>query len=344
MRERVAMNMRKLVVALAIVTAIAVTGGVASAETLEKVKERGVLNCGVYPNFPGFSSLNSDGKYVGFDIDFCKAVAAAANVDLKTLPHSSTERFPAVQSGTVDLLSMVTTWTASRDAGLGLQFTEATFYDGQGFIVQRSSGVTSAKQLSGATICVLQGTTTELNLTDWFRTNNLELRAITFKNEDELLRAYQAGRCDAFTGGIAIIAGRRTNFPSPADHIILPEIISKEPLTPVTREGDDAWTDIVRWTVFATMIAEEKGITMDNVEKMKESSTDPEVQRLLGKTSSIADGLGLDSDWAVRIIKAVGNYGEIFDRNLGPNTPLALKRGLNAQWDKGGLVYAPPYR
>ena len=329
---------------LALAVAILLAGGAAKASKLEDVQKRGVLNCGVYPSFSGFSSLNADGKYVGFDIDFCDAVGAAVNVAVKHLPHSSSERFPAVQSGTVDLLSMVTTWTAGRDTGLGLQFTVPTFYDGQAFMVRVESGIKSANQLNGATICVQQGTTGELNLADWFRSNNYTLNAIAFTAEDDVIRAYEAKRCDATTGSRGIMAGRRLNLAKPDDHLILPEVISKEPLTPVTAEGDDEWTDIVRWAIWATMIAEEKGITKANVKQVVAESTDPEVQRLLGKTGSLAKGLGLDDDWAVRIISKVGNYGEIFERNLGKSSPLGLDRGLNNQWNKGGLLYAPPFR
>src|SRR6267154_5789662 len=316
----------------------------AQSPTLASIVSRGTLNCGVYPNFPWFETLDRDGNYVGFDVDFCKAVAAAANVQLKVVPLTATERFPALVSKSVDMLAMVTTRTASRDFGNGLQFAPVTFYDGQGFVTRSKNKIKSAKELSGATICVLQGTTSELNLADWFRANNLKLNAVTFASEDEVQRAYEANRCDAFTGGIAIIAGRRTNFRDPAEHIILPEVISKEPLAPVTAEGDEKWSKIVAWTIFATMIAEEKDVTAANVEQTAKDSPDPELRRLFGKSGSIARDMGMDPDWAMRAIKAAGNYREIFERNLGAKTPLRLERGLNAQWDKGGLIYAPPFR
>src|SRR5258708_11728679 len=244
--------MKKRLLALATVLGLAAASGGASAAILDAVRQRGVLNCGIYTNFPGFSSLAADGGYVGFDIDFCRAVAAAVGVRLRTVPLSATDRFPSLQANTVDMLSMVTTVTATRESS-GLQFPAVTFYDGQGFVVRASAGVRNARELTGATICVLQGTTTELNLADWFRANRLRLSAITFSSEDELLRAYQAGRCDAFTGSVAIIAGRVTNFPNPSEHVVLPEVISKEPLAVVTADGDERWTRIVRWAVFATM-------------------------------------------------------------------------------------------
>jgi general L-amino acid transport system substrate-binding protein len=335
--------MKRILTALAIVVALSVTAVGASAGILETVKQRGTLNCGIYTNFPGFSSLAADGTYRGFDIDFCRAVAAAVGVQLKQVPLSATDRFPSLQAKTVDMLSMVTTDTASREFS-GLQFPAVTFYDGQGFVTHTAAALKSARDLNGATICVLQGTTTELNLADWFRANRLRLNAVTFSSEDELLRAYQAGRCDAMTGSIAIMAGRVTNFPDPREHVVLSEVISKEPLAVVTADGDEKWTRIVRWVIYATMIAEEKGITSQNVEEMRKSSQDPEIQRLLGVTASFAQDMGLDAAWAARVLQAVGNYGEIFERNLGESTPLRLKRGQNALWSKGGLLYPAPFR
>ncbi len=335
--------MKRGLVIIAVAAVMSLTAAGASAGILDKVKDRGALNCGIYTNFPGFSSLAADGTYRGFDIDFCRAVAAAVGVPVKQVPLSATDRFPSLQANTVDMLSMVTTDTASREFS-GLEFPAVTFYDGQGFVTRAAAGIKSARELNGATICVLQGTTTELNLSDWFRANRLRLNAVTFSSEDELLRAYQANRCDAVTGSVAIMAGRVTNFPNPRDHVILPEVISKEPLGVVTADGDEKWTRIVRWAVFATMIAEEKGITSQNVDEIRKSSQDPEVQRLLGVTASFAQDMGLDAAWAVRVLQAVGNYGEIFDRNLGEATPLRLKRGQNALWNNGGLLYPAPFR
>ncbi len=335
--------MTRTLMAIAAMTALIAAAADASAGVLENVKQRGTLNCGIYTNFPGFSSLAADGGYKGFDIDFCRAVAAAVGVPLKQVPLSATDRFPSLQANTVDMLSMVTTDTASREFS-GLQFPAVTFYDGQGFVTHTAAGIKSARDLNGATICVLQGTTTELNLADWFRANRLQFKAVTFSSEDELLRAYQANRCDAVTGSVAIMAGRITNFPNPKEHVVLPEVISKEPLAVVTADGDDKWARIVRWAVYSTMIAEEKGITSQNVEELRKSSQDPEVQRLLGTTASFAQDMGLDAAWAVRILQTVGNYSEIFERNLGEGTPLRLKRGQNALWNNGGLLYPAPFR
>jgi general L-amino acid transport system substrate-binding protein len=316
----------------------------AEAAILDEVKGRGVLICGIYPNYPGFSSLNPDGEYVGFDIDFCRAVAAAVEVDLKFVPLTGTERFVALAGKTVDMLSMLVTWTASRDISNAVQYTVTNFYDGQGFMTRKANGLTSAKELSGATICIPQGTTAELTTADWFRTHGLELNAVTYANVDELIRAYEAGRCDAYTAGIATLASRRSALQNPDDHVILPEVISKEPLTPAVPEGDPKWLDIVSWTIWATMIAEEKGITQDNVEEMAKTSEDPEVQRLLGQSGSIGEEMGLDNEWAIRVIREVGNYEEIFERNVGKDGVLKLDRGLAAQWSDGGLLHAPPFR
>jgi general L-amino acid transport system substrate-binding protein len=315
-----------------------------SAGTLDDVKSRGVMNCGIYPNYPGFSSLAPDGTYVGFDVDICKAVAAALKVNIKFVPLSGSERFAAIANRTVDILSMQVTWTAGRDISNGLQFTTTVYHDGQGFITRKKLGVKGLKELSGASICIPQGTTAELNTADWFRSNNLQLNAVTFGNPDEMIRAYEAGRCDAFTSGVASLASNRANLKQPDEHVILPEVISKEPLTPAIPEGDPKWLDVVNWTIFTLFIAEEKGITAANVMEMAKSTQDPELKRLLGQSGSIGTDLGLDNDWAVRIIKAVGNYSEVFERNIGKNGVLKLDRGLSALWNKGGLLIAPPFR
>jgi general L-amino acid transport system substrate-binding protein len=302
------------------------------------------MNCGIYPNYPGFSSLAPDGNYVGFDVDICRAVAAAMSVNVKFVPLSGSERFVAIANKTVDILSMQVTWTASRDISNGLQYTVTVYHDGQGFITRKKDAVKSLKDLSGATICIPQGTTAELNTADWFRSNNLQLNAVTFGNPDEMIRAYEAGRCDAFTSGVASLASNRANLKQPEDHIILPELISKEPLTPAVPEGDAKWLDVVNWTIFTLFIAEEKAITAENVEQIAKTTQDPEVKRLLGESGSIGVDMGLDNQWAVRVIKAVGNYAQVFDRHLGKNGVLKLDRGYSALWNKGGLLFAPPFR
>ena len=331
-------------VVLASLCAALAFSSAAKAAVISDIKARGTLNCGIYPNYPGFSSLAPDGTYVGFDVDVCKAVAAGLKVGIKFVPLSGSERFAAIANKTVDILSMQVTWTASRDISNGLQFTTTVYHDGQGFITRRKAGVSSIKDLSGATICIPQGTTAELNTADYFRANNLRLNAITFGNPDEMLRAYEAGRCDAFTSGIATLASNRANLKQPDEHVILPEVISKEPLTPAIAEGDAKWLDVVNWTIFSLFIAEEKGITAANVDDIRKSTQDPEVKRLLGDTGSTGTDLGLDNEWAIRIIKSVGNYSEIFERNIGKNGVLKLDRGLSALWNKGGLLFAPPFR
>jgi general L-amino acid transport system substrate-binding protein len=331
-------------VVLASLCAVLAFSSAAKAAVISDIKARGTLNCGIYPNYPGFSSLAPDGTYVGFDVDVCKAVAAALKVGIKFVPLSGSERFAAIANKTVDILSMQVTWTASRDISNGLQFTTTVYHDGQGFITRKKAGVSSIKDLSGATICIPQGTTAELNTADYFRANNLRLNAITFGNPDEMLRAYEAGRCDAFTSGIATLASNRANLKQPDEHVILPEVISKEPLTPAIAEGDAKWLDVVNWTIFSLFIAEEKGITAANVDDIRKSTQDPEVKRLLGDTGSTGTDLGLDNEWAIRIIKSVGNYSEIFERNIGKNGVLKLDRGLSALWNKGGLLFAPPFR
>jgi general L-amino acid transport system substrate-binding protein len=331
-------------VVLASLCAALAFSSAAKAAVVSDIKARGTLNCGIYPNYPGFSSLAPDGTYVGFDVDVCKAVAAALKVGIKFVPLSGSERFAAIANKTVDILSMQVTWTASRDISNGLQFTTTVYHDGQGFITRRKAGVSNIKDLSGATICIPQGTTAELNTADYFRANNLRLNAITFGNPDEMLRAYEAGRCDAFTSGIATLASNRANLKQPDEHVILPEVISKEPLTPAIAEGDAKWLDVVNWTIFSLFIAEEKGITAANVDDIRKSTQDPEVKRLLGDSGSIGTDLGLDNEWAVRIIKSGGNYSEIFERNIGKNGVLKLDRGLSALWNKGGLLFAPPFR
>lgn len=314
--------------------------------TLDAVKARGQVICGVNSGLPGFSSPDSQGRWTGLDVDICKAVAAAVLNDpakVRYIPLSAQQRLTALQSGEIDVLSRNTTWSLTRDAQ-GLDFGPVVYYDGQGLMVAKSLGVTSAKQLDGATVCVQPGTTTELNLADWFRANNLSFRPVVIEALDEVNAAFFSGRCDVLTTDISGLAGVRASVaPKPEDFLILPEIMSKEPLAPVIRHGDNQWADIVRWSVFALIEAEEKGITQANVDARLQD-TDPTVQRILGVQGDLGPALGLDKQWAYRAIKAVGNYGEIFERNVGKSTPLKLERGLNALWSNGGLMYAPPIR
>jgi general L-amino acid transport system substrate-binding protein len=311
--------------------------------TLDDIKKRGHLKCGVNPNLPGFSFVDARGERQGFDVDFCKALAAAIGVEAKFSPATAKDRFTQLQSGEVDVLYRNTTITSSRETKMGLDYAGVNYYDGQGFMVRKSLGVKNAKGLAGATVCVETGTTTEKNLADWFRSNKLQFKALTFEGNDPTRLAYEAGRCDAYTTDASGLAATRLIMKNPDEHVLLPDIISKEPLGPMTRHGDNNWTDVVRWVFNASLIAEEKGITKANVDQMK-NSDDPEVKRMLGTTETVGPDMGLPQDWAVRAIKAQGNYGEIFDRNIGPKTPLRLDRGLNALWSTGGLQYAMPVR
>lgn len=330
--------------------AIAATG--ASAGTLDDVKTKGFVQCGVSQGLIGFSNPDSANNWTGMDVDFCRAVAAAIFNDptkVKFTPLSAKERFTALQSGEVDLLSRNTTWTMSRDTSLGLKFAGVMYYDGQGFMVRKSLGVTSALQLDGATVCTNTGTTTELNLADYFKAHNMKYQVVAIEDSNQVRQAYDEGRCDIFTTDQSGLYAERLQLKNPDDNIILPEIISKEPLGPVVRQGDDAWFNVVKWTYYALLNAEELGITQANVDQMK-TSTNPEVQRILGVQNSdgsaagFGTGIGLDEAWVVQILKGVGNYGEIFERNVGANTPLKIARGKNALWRDGGLQYAPPIR
>jgi general L-amino acid transport system substrate-binding protein len=323
----------------------------ASAGTLDTVKQRGKLVCGVNTGLAGFGAPNDQGQWSGLDIDVCKAVAAAifgdaSKVDYK--PLNAEQRFTALQSGEVDVLSRNSTWTLQRDTQLGLDFVAVNYYDGQGFMVKKELGVKSALELKGATVCVQEGTTTEKNLGDFDKANNLGLQPVKFKESDQARGAYDDGRCDAYTTDASGLAAERTALKNPDDNIILPELISKEPLGPVVRHGDNQWGDLVRWSFFAMLVAEEHGITQANVDdvKAKNGKDNPnanaEIQRLLGIEPGMGKDLGLDDNWAYNIIKAVGNYGESFERNVGSQTKLKLERGLNALWTKGGLQYAPP--
>jgi len=337
----------------AVAIAVALFGALGAATpaqagpTLDKIKQAGGFSCGVQTGLAGFAQPDSQGVYTGFNVDICKALSAAIFGDpgkVKYVPLTAQQRFTALQSGEVDILSNNTTWTLQRDTELGLNFAPVVFYDGQGFMVAKKLNVKSAKELNGATICVQPGTTTELNLADYFRANKMEYKPVVIEKLDEVVAAFFSGRCDVFTtdasGLAAVRMGRASN---PDDYMILPERISKEPLAPVVRHGDDQWHDIVDWVVFALIQAEESGITKVNVDDMLKSD-DPSIKRMLGATPGMGKALGLDENWAYNEIKAVGNYGEIFDRNLGAGGPLKLERGLNALWKNGGLQYAMPIR
>ncbi|MBN2618384.1 MAG: amino acid ABC transporter substrate-binding protein [Spirochaetales bacterium] len=315
--------------------------------TLELVKERGKVVVGVTAGVPGYSAPDSDGKWQGFDVDLAKAIAAAVLGDAEAIecrPLSAKERFTALQSGEIDVLSRVTTWTASRDAGLGLNFAGVNYYDGQGFMVSKDSGIKTLADLDGATIAVQAGTTTELNLSDYFRKNGMDFELITFEKNDQASAALEAGRADAVTSDQSQLYALRTKFKNPENFIMLSEVISKEPLGPVVRQGDDEWFDIVKWTLLVMVNAEEYGITSANVDEMKASSQNPDVKRILGVEGDIAGGFNLGKDWAYNIIKQVGNYGESFERTLGKGSPLQIDRGLNALWTDGGLQYGIPVR
>lgn len=317
-----------------------------AAATLETVHARGYLQCGVSQGLPGFSNPDDRGNWAGIDADFCRAVAAAVFGDpakVKFRPLSAKDRFTALQSGEIDLLSRNTTWTMSRDTSLGFNFAGIIYYDGQGFIVKKASGITSAVQLNGATICTQTGTTTELNIADYFRGQKMSYNILAFEKNEEALGAYDGGRCDAYTTDASGLHALRLQLKDPSAHAVLPEIISKEPLGPAVRQGDAQWEDIVRWTLFALVNAEDLGVTSANVDEMAKSQS-PEIKRLLGTEGAYGEPLGLSRDWAANTIRAVGNYGEMFERNLGLKTPLAIPRGLNALWKNGGLMYAPPIR
>ena len=327
----------------AALSAIAVVS--ANAATLDQVKTRGQLICGANPGLAGFGLPDDQGKYKGLDVDECKAIAAAIFNDpnkVKYLPINAKDRPTILALGEIDVLIRNTTWTLSRQTG-GMFFTGINFYDGQGFMVRKKLDVASALKLDGASVCVQQGTTTELNLSDYFRANNMKLEAVVFATDEEATKAYDSGRCDAYTTDASGLYSERLKMSNPDDHIVLPEIISKEPLGPSVRKDDVAWFQIVQWTHYALITAEELGVTQANVdEKLK--SDNPAIRRLLGVEGSFGEGLGLTKDWAYRIVKHVGNYGESFERNVGQGSPIKIARGLNALWNKGGLQYAPPIR
>jgi general L-amino acid transport system substrate-binding protein len=327
---------------------ISATFGIAtaSADTLGTVKSRGILNCGANGQLPGFGLPDAQGNWTGFDVDYCRAIAAAIFNDptkVKFVPLTAKDRFTALQTGDVDVLVRNTTWTSSRDSQLGLTATGTNYYDGQGFIVRKALKVNSALELGDASVCVQQGTTTELNLADYFRANRMKLKTVTFATLDETLKAYDSGRCDALTTDASGLYSVRLKLARPDDHVVLPEIISKEPLSPFVRHGDDQWFDIVKWVHFAMLNAEELNVNKANVDEQLKSDN-PEIKRLLGTEGNFGEQFGLTKDWAYRIVKQVGNYGDIFERNLGQGSPLKITRGLNALWTKGGIQYAPPIR
>ena len=338
------MQLKQILAAGAAIAALGVGSAAMAGATLDATIERGTLLCGVNTGLAGFGTPDSEGVYSGFDVDFCRAVALVILDDADAVeytPLTSQQRFTALQAGEVDVLSRNTTWTLTRDTALGLNFTAVTYYDGQGFMVPADLGVTSALELDGATVCVQPGTTTELNLADFFRANDMTFEPVVIEGLDQVNDAYFSGRCDVYTtdsSGLAAI--RNSVAPVPEDHVILPEIISKEPLGPVVRHGDDEFFDIVKWTVFAMVQAEELGITSENVDEFMDS-TNPVVQRLLGTTPGMGEALGVRESWAYDVIAQIGNYGEVYDRHL---TPLGLQRGLNALWTDGGLMYAMPLR
>jgi general L-amino acid transport system substrate-binding protein len=339
--------MKRMIATIAIGLAASLTASAASAQaTLNNVKQKGFLTCGSNVGLAGFGVPDAQGNWTGLDVDLCRAIAAAVFNDatkVRFIPLSAKDRFTALQSGEVDVLVRNTTWTMSRDTQLGLDFTGVNYYDGQGFLVRKKLGVASAKELNGASVCTQQGTTTELNLADFFRANNLKYEVVAFATAAETFDAYNSGRCDAFTTDASGLYSERLKAANPDEHIVLPEIISKEPLGPSVRHGDNQWGDIVRWTHYAMINAEELGVTKANVDQMTKNDN-PEIKRMLGSEGKFGEAIGLTNDWAYRIIKHVGNYGEIFEKNVGQGSQLKIQRGQNALWTKGGLQYAPPIR
>ncbi|WP_319825793.1 amino acid ABC transporter substrate-binding protein [Thalassovita sp.] len=332
---------------LGALTVVGLAAGVAAAGTLDDVKARGKLNCGVATGVPGFATPDANGVWQGFDVAVCRAVAAAVLNDqmaVEFVPTTGKTRFTALASGEIDMLARNTTWTFSRDVDLKFDFVGVNYYDGQGFMVPKSLGVGSAKELDGATVCIQTGTTTELNLADFFRINNMSYEPVPIETNAEAQQQYLAGACDVYTTDASGLAATRATFEDPSAHVVLPEIISKEPLGPLVRHGDSEWGDVVRWSLNALIAAEEYGVTSANIDEMAKGTTNPEINRLLGTEGTLGEMLGLPADWALKAIKANGNYGEVFEKTIGTNTPIGLARGLNAQWTNGGLLYSPPFR
>jgi len=338
----------KRTVFLGAMTVAGLAAGAAAAGTLDDVKARGKLNCGVTTGLVGFAAPDANGVWEGFDVALCRAVAAAVMGDataVEFVPTTGKTRFTALASGEIDMLARNTTWTFSRDTDLKFDFVGTNYYDGQGFLVPKSLGVSSAKELDGATVCIQTGTTTELNLADFFRANNIKYEPVPIETNAEGQQQYLAGACDAYTTDASGLASTRAAFENPTDHVILPELISKEPLGPLVRHGDNEWGDIVRWTLNALITAEELGVTSANVAELGSAAVaNPEINRLLGTEGDLGKMIGLDNEWAKRAIASVGNYGEVFEKNIGEKTPIGLARGLNAQWTQGGILYSPPFR
>jgi general L-amino acid transport system substrate-binding protein len=327
--------------------ALAIVGMSATAGTLEDTKAQGFVKCGIDGGLPGFSEILSGGEYKGMDVDGCRSIAAAVLGDaskVKYISLNAKERLAALQSGEIDVLYRNTTWTETRDTSLGLNFAGVNYYDGQGFMVRKDLGVKSAKELDGASVCIQTGTTTEMNVADYFKKEGMTYKSVAYDSNDQVVKAYENGRCDVLTSDASQLYGLRTKLKDSSAHIVLPEIISKEPLGPVVRQGDDVWFNIVKWSYNAMVAAEEHGITSKNVDDLKKNSNNPTIRRILGVEGKMGANLGLSADWAYNIIKQVGNYGEVFERNVGVNTPLKIERGLNALWTKGGLQYSPPFR
>ena len=330
----------------ATVVLLLTVGAAHAGPTLDAIKKNGFIKCGVSDGLPGFSYADEKGNYNGIDVDVCRAIAAAVFGDstkVKFTPLTAKERLTALQSGEIDVLSRNTTWTSSRDSAQGMNFTGVTYYDGQGFLVNKKLGVKSARELDGATVCVQAGTTTELNLSDYFRNNKMKFTPITYDKSDESAKSLESGRCDVLTSDQSQLYAQRIKLAKPDEYVVLPEVISKEPLGPVVRHGDDEWFDIVKWTLFVMVNAEELGINSKNVSEMKKSNN-PDVKRKLGIEGDRGKDFGLANDWMAVVIEQVGNYGEIFDRNVGQGSPLKIARGLNALWNQGGLQYSPPVR
>lgn len=339
--------MKRVIGVLGLALAIGLSGQAdaqSQAQTLKTVRDRGSLVCGVSQGLPGFSNPDDKGNWTGLDVDFCRAVAAAIFNDptkVKYTPLSSQDRFEPLRSGAIDLLSRNTTWTSSRDALFN--FVGVVYYDGQGFMVRKALKVNSALELNGASVCAQSGTTTELNLADYFRANNMKYEIVAFGTADETVKAYESGRCDAFTTDVSQLHSEKLKLSNASDHVILPEVISKEPLGPLVRHGDDQWFDVVKWVLFAMLNAEELGVSSKTIDEALKSKQ-PEIRRMLGLDGTHGEQLGLTKDWVVRIVKHVGNYGEIFERNVGTSSKLGISRGLNRLWTKGGIQYAPPIR
>jgi general L-amino acid transport system substrate-binding protein len=335
--------MKRVIGVLAVALAVVFTG-YSNAQTLKAVKDRGSLICGVSQGLPGFSNPDDKGNWAGIDVDYCRALAAAIFNDpskVKYSPLAAKDRFEPLKAGTIDILSRNTTWTISRDALFN--FVGVIYYDGQGFMARKALKVNSALELNGASVCTQTGTTTELNLADYFRTNNMKYEVIAFGTADETVKAYESGRCDVFTTDVSQLYAEKLKLTNPNDHVILPEVISKEPLGPVVRHGDDQWFDVARWTLFAMLNAEELGVSSRTVDEALKSKQ-PEIRRLLGQDGTYGEQIGLTRDWVVRIVRHVGNYGEVFERNVGASSKLGISRGLNRLWTKGGIQYAPPIR